>query len=54
MFFKYILQKEEEFDTTIVGPWMEKWEIVHMNKHTEAHARESEEGKQPSIPYVTG
>ena len=26
---------EEEFDTTIQGPWMRKWEIVHMNKHVD-------------------
>ncbi|XP_073241055.1 uncharacterized protein [Porites lutea] len=28
------LDKDPEFDTTIVGPWMGKWEIVHHNKHT--------------------
>ena len=28
---------EDEFDTTIYGPWMRRWEIVHHNKHTEAH-----------------
>ncbi|XP_060578408.1 uncharacterized protein LOC132735471 [Ruditapes philippinarum] len=27
--------EEEEFDTTIQGPWMKKWEIVHMNKHVD-------------------
>ena len=27
---------EEEFDTTIHGPWMKRWKIVHHNKHTEA------------------
>lgn len=33
----YIFQdlEEEEFDTTIQGPWMKKWEIVHMNKHVD-------------------
>ncbi|XP_069117191.1 uncharacterized protein [Argopecten irradians] len=25
--------KEAEFDTSIQGPWMKKWEIVHINKH---------------------
>ncbi|KAL8622941.1 hypothetical protein ACOMHN_027062 [Nucella lapillus] len=24
------------FDTTIQGPWMKKWEMVHMNRHTKA------------------
>ena len=28
---------EDEFDTTIYGPWMRRWEIVHHNKHTKAH-----------------
>ncbi|XP_078680911.1 phytanoyl-CoA dioxygenase domain-containing protein 1 homolog [Branchiostoma floridae x Branchiostoma belcheri] len=25
---------EDEFDATIQGPWMTRWEIVHHNKHT--------------------
>ncbi|KAK7103955.1 phytanoyl-CoA dioxygenase domain-containing protein 1 homolog [Littorina saxatilis] len=25
---------EDKFDTTIQGPWMKKWEMVHMNRHT--------------------
>ena len=28
------LQQWDEFDATIHGPWMKKWEIVHMNQHT--------------------
>ncbi|XP_063420288.1 uncharacterized protein LOC134705499 [Mytilus trossulus] len=28
---------DDEFDTTIQGPWMKKWEIVHMNAHTDKH-----------------
>ena len=37
-----LLQKEvlgienDEFDTTIHGQWMERWEITHHNRHTEA------------------
>ncbi|KAL8590937.1 hypothetical protein ACOMHN_036764 [Nucella lapillus] len=27
-------EDEERFDTTIQGPWMRKWEIVHTNRHT--------------------
>jgi hypothetical protein len=27
---------EDEFDTTISGPWMRRWKIVHHNKHTES------------------
>ena len=36
------LQKEslgiegDEFDTTVHGPWMTRWEITHHNRHTEA------------------
>ena len=26
---------EDEFDTTIHGPWMKRWEIVHHNRHTQ-------------------
>ena len=25
--------EDEDFDTTIQGPWMKKWEIVHVNQH---------------------
>ncbi|KAI8517255.1 hypothetical protein Bbelb_058360 [Branchiostoma belcheri] len=28
---------ENDFDTTIQGPWMKRWEIVNHNKHTEAY-----------------
>lgn len=31
--------QDDEFDTTIQGPWMKKWEIVHMNPHTEKHEK---------------
>lgn len=27
-------EEDPEFDTTIIGPWMGQWEIVHHNKHT--------------------
>eukprot|EP01102_Stenamoeba_stenopodia_P020133 TRINITY_DN7753_c0_g1_i3.p1 TRINITY_DN7753_c0_g1~~TRINITY_DN7753_c0_g1_i3.p1 ORF type:complete len:246 (+),score=39.41 TRINITY_DN7753_c0_g1_i3:56-793(+) len=27
---------DPELDTTIAGPWMQRWNIVHHNKHTEA------------------
>ncbi|CAF1597011.1 unnamed protein product [Adineta ricciae] len=29
------LQHDDPFDTTISGPWMHNWPIVHHNKHTE-------------------
>ena len=35
---------DEEFDTTIQGPWMKKWEIVHVNKHVDRF-RKIEESK---------
>ncbi len=28
---------DEEFDTTISGPWMAYWEMVHENRHTDAY-----------------
>ncbi|OWF37081.1 uncharacterized protein LOC110440563 [Mizuhopecten yessoensis] len=27
--------KEADFDTSIQGPWMKKWEIVHVNRHVQ-------------------
>lgn len=35
----------DEFDTTIQGPWMKKWEIVHVNRHVERH-REMEDNPE--------
>ena len=26
----------DEFDTKIHGPWMNRWDIVHHNKHTDS------------------
>ncbi|OWF42670.1 phytanoyl-CoA dioxygenase-like [Mizuhopecten yessoensis] len=31
------IECDPEFDTTIQGPWMKKWDIVHMNQHTKRH-----------------
>ncbi|XP_059145123.1 phytanoyl-CoA dioxygenase domain-containing protein 1-like isoform X2 [Physella acuta] len=30
-----VIVEEDPFDTTIVGPWMQKWEMTHTNRHTE-------------------
>lgn len=27
-------EEKDDFDTTIQGPWMKKWEMVHQNRHT--------------------
>ncbi|KAK3087156.1 hypothetical protein FSP39_002452 [Pinctada imbricata] len=35
---------DHEFDTTIQGPWMKKWELTHHNVHTQAHEK-AEKGK---------
>ncbi|CAH1232779.1 Hypp506 [Branchiostoma lanceolatum] len=37
---------EDEFDTTIQGPWMLRWEIVNHNKHTRSLLGE-DKGKNP-------
>ena len=37
-----VAEEDPELDTTIPGPWMKKWEIVHMNKHTERHRKDEE------------
>jgi hypothetical protein len=32
----YVFQEDNEFDTTIAGPWMKKWKITHVNRHVQA------------------
>eukprot|EP00914_Ancora_sagittata_P001382 GHVO01003615.1.p1 GENE.GHVO01003615.1~~GHVO01003615.1.p1 ORF type:complete len:260 (-),score=34.58 GHVO01003615.1:63-842(-) len=36
--------KEDDFGTTIAGPWMKKWEITHSNRHTQAMLDADSEG----------
>ena len=36
---EHLKKDYDEFDVTIQGPWMDKWEIVHMNQHTDAHTK---------------
>eukprot|EP00884_Botryococcus_braunii_P019311 jgi/Botrbrau1/6063/Bobra.177_1s0003.1 len=36
---------EDEFDTTIAGPWMDRWEMTHHNRHTAAHMAAVRAGK---------
>ncbi|KAL4237484.1 hypothetical protein ACF0H5_002200 [Mactra antiquata] len=38
--------EEEEFDTTIQGPWMKKWDIVHMNKHVDRFLKEEQKAAE--------
>ncbi|XP_028403568.1 uncharacterized protein LOC114526234 isoform X2 [Dendronephthya gigantea] len=33
--------EDPEFDTTISGPWMDRWEIVNHNKHTDSFKKSS-------------
>ena len=35
-------ESEGAFDTTIHGPWMRRWEIVHHNKHTASLLKQSD------------
>ena len=46
------LQEYDEFDTTIKGPWMDKWEIVHVTRHTEAF--EASKNQPLEMPLVVG
>lgn len=46
-------QEEDEFDTTIVGPWMTKWEVVHHNRHTASLAR-NDQAYNDTTAFVTG
>jgi len=34
-------QDVDEFDTTIPGPWMLKWEVINHNRHTVALPKDS-------------
>ncbi|XP_069117186.1 phytanoyl-CoA dioxygenase domain-containing protein 1 homolog [Argopecten irradians] len=34
-------QVEDEFDTHVKGPWIKKWENVHMNRHVESNRDDS-------------
>jgi hypothetical protein len=36
---------EDEFDTTIAGPWMDRWDMTHQNRHTAAHLAAVKAGK---------
>jgi len=40
--------KDPEFDTRIVGPWMDRWDLVHHNKHTAKHAEAKAKGESTS------
>ncbi len=42
-----LLQKIAEFDTTITGPWMRQWEIVHVNQHTRKLDADENSGQTP-------
>lgn len=39
------IECDPDFDITLQGPWMKKWEIVHMNMHTKRH-EQMERAKQ--------
>ncbi|XP_013396291.1 uncharacterized protein LOC106163289 [Lingula anatina] len=38
---KSVGKEMDDFDTTIVGPWMKKWKIVHHNRHTKNISEET-------------
>ena len=35
-----VRKPDDEFDTNIHGPWMNRWDIVHHNRHTQTLIRE--------------
>ena len=37
--------EDRDFDTTISGPWMDRWELVHHNRHVAAHLAASAAGQ---------
>ncbi|XP_013416110.1 uncharacterized protein LOC106177775 [Lingula anatina] len=41
---KALNKEEDEFNTTISGPWMKKWDIVNHNRHTKGFAATGQAG----------
>ncbi len=39
---------DDEFDTTIMGPWMKRWDLVHHNKHTAKFVTQKSEATRKS------
>ncbi|XP_071801414.1 uncharacterized protein [Asterias amurensis] len=39
---------DDEFDTTIMGPWMKRWDLVHHNKHTAKFVTQKSEATKKS------
>ncbi|KAK9903937.1 hypothetical protein WJX75_000915 [Coccomyxa subellipsoidea] len=39
-------QGDRDLDTTISGPWMDRWELVHHNRHVAAHLAANAAGTQ--------
>jgi hypothetical protein len=39
LFFQGKGDKEDEFDTTLTGPHMDRWKIVNHSIHTEAYLK---------------
>ena len=40
---------DQEFDITLPGPWMRKWEIVNHNSHVRKHTQMEKDGKEKDI-----
>lgn len=37
---------DDQFNTEITGPWMDRWEVTHHNRHTDAFGRLSQSDKK--------
>jgi hypothetical protein len=45
---------EDEFNTEITGPWMDRWEVTNHNKHTTAFQRLSQSEKKTITGWHEG
>lgn len=42
-------RRDSRFDTIIIGPWMDRWEIVNRNRHVDAHLRAKADGVAETV-----
>ena len=50
-----LVKTDEDFETTVVGMWMKKWEMVNTNRHTDKFVQsELQPNVQFTSPFITG
>ncbi|XP_074649271.1 uncharacterized protein LOC141904564 [Tubulanus polymorphus] len=36
----HIIEEHDDYDTTVTGPWMDRWNLVNTNRHTAAYKKD--------------